>query len=77
MKQSKINAERRATGGGNECALRLNKVEEATINLISPTSVSGHMEIMESDVQIQSENDEVKFYINFYIQMTKPAKVVC
>lgn len=67
MKQSIINAERRATGGGNECALKLNKIEEATLNLINPISISGHMESMESDVQIQPET-EVKFQINFILK---------
>lgn len=67
MKQSIINAERRATGGGNECTLRLNKTEEAMLNLINPISISGHMESMESDVQIQPET-EVKFQINFILK---------
>lgn len=63
MKQSKINTERRATGGGNESNLRLNKIEEATLNLINPTCVNGQTGIMESDVQIQPES-EVKLNIN-------------
>lgn len=68
MKQSKINAERRATGGGNECNLTLSQSEEATLKLINPTSISGHMGIMESDVNIQPET-EVNFHIHCIIKI--------
>lgn len=60
MKQSKINAERRKTGGGSESQLTLSKTEEATLNLISPVCIDGYTEIKESEVQIQTET-EVKF----------------
>lgn len=60
MKQSKINAEQRKTGGGSESQLKLNKTEEATLNLISPVCIDGHTEIQESEVQIQIDT-EVKF----------------
>lgn len=60
MKQSKINAERRKTGGGSESQLKLSKTEEATLNLISPVCIDGHTEIQESEVQIQTDT-EVKF----------------
>lgn len=64
MKQSKINAEQRKTGGGSESHLKLSPIEEATLNLISPICIDGHTEIKESEVQIQTETDEVKFNIN-------------
>lgn len=66
MKQSKINAERRKTGGGSESQLKLSKMEEATLNLISPVCIDGHVEIKESEVQIQTET-EVKFNNKFII----------
>lgn len=55
MKQSKINAERRKTGGENESNLKLSSMEEATLNLISPICIDGHTEIIESEVQIQPD----------------------
>lgn len=66
MKQSKINAERRKTGGGNESNLKLSSMEEATLNLISLICIDGYTEIIESEVQIQPET-EIKFYINFIL----------
>nr|XP_012235043.1 PREDICTED: uncharacterized protein LOC105679549 isoform X1 [Linepithema humile] len=59
MKQSKINAEQRKTGGGSESHLKLSPIEEATLNLISPICIDGHTEIKESEVQIQTETDEI------------------
>lgn len=66
MKQSKINAEQRKTGGGNESHLKLSRTEEAALNLISPICIDGHTEIKESEVQILPKT-EVKFYINFIL----------
>ncbi|XP_036142947.1 uncharacterized protein LOC114254334 isoform X2 [Monomorium pharaonis] len=57
LKQSKINAERRKTGGGSESQIKLSQTEEATLNLISPVCIDGHMEVQESVVEIQPETE--------------------
>ena len=58
-----INAERNKTGGGTESNLKLNTIEEATLNLICSTSIIRHTKIKESEVQIGLDS-QIKFYIN-------------
>lgn len=63
------------TGGGPSCSSNLNEIDEQILALINPTTITGHNNVAESNVDFSFHNDiDISFEIegksikiNFYL----------